>query len=142
MAQAAEPAQHGRGQRAGQRAVALLERGERAIGLEEIVERTAAADDAVDEVAGDPAYREAGHVGITRRPRPRSPLSLHCSRTSVPGVSRMRCSAQRCTADPGSLQTPRVLRSRVCSAPLRAALRPGNVEVEPVTCNGATATPS
>jgi hypothetical protein len=36
-------------------------------------------------------------------------------------VSRMRCSAKRCTADPGSFQTQRLLRSRVCSAPLRFA---------------------
>ena len=33
------------------------------------------------------------------------------------GVSRTRCSAQRCTADPGSLQTLRLRRSRFCSAP-------------------------
>ena len=60
----------------------------------------------------------------------------------TPYVSRMRCSAisaftrvfdalWRCTADPGSLRTRRLLRSRVCSAPLRAkalraAPRPGN----------------
>jgi hypothetical protein len=46
-------------------------------------------------------------------------------------VSRMRCSKSaftrvfdalwRCTADPGSFQTQRLLRSRVCSAPLRFA---------------------
>src|ERR1700683_5558586 len=36
-------------------------------------------------------------------------------------VSRTRCNAKRCTADPGSLQTRRVERSRVCSAPLRFA---------------------
>jgi hypothetical protein len=33
----------------------------------------------------------------------------------------MRCSAKRCTADPGSSQTPSLSRSRVCSAPLRSA---------------------
>src|ERR1700730_969420 len=42
-----------------------------------------------------------------------------------------------CTADPGSLWTLRSLRSRVCSAPLRAALRPGNVSVQ---SNGSTFT--
>jgi|GEM_PF-3681277 len=36
-------------------------------------------------------------------------------------VSRMRCSAKRCAADPGSLWTRGLLRSRVCSAPLRFA---------------------
>ncbi|MGB6889957.1 MAG: GIY-YIG nuclease family protein [Xanthobacteraceae bacterium] len=46
-------------------------------------------------------------------------------------LPRMRCSAQRCTADPGSSQARgeyalNSQRSRVCSAPLRAALRPGN----------------
>src|SRR5437899_11263011 len=40
----------------------------------------------------------------------------------------MRCSAQRsgaCTADPGP-RLEKVSGPRVCSAPLRAALRPGN----------------
>jgi hypothetical protein len=46
-------------------------------------------------------------------------------------VSRTRCSvervsAERCTADPGPFQRRCVERSRVCSASLRAALRPGH----------------
>jgi hypothetical protein len=40
-------------------------------------------------------------------------------------VSRTRCSAQRCTADPGPSKRRRLGRSRVGSAPLRVALRPG-----------------
>ncbi len=40
-------------------------------------------------------------------------------------VSRTRCSAKRCTADPGHYKTPNLERSRVCKAALRAALRPG-----------------
>jgi hypothetical protein len=43
-------------------------------------------------------------------------------RASLAHVSRMRCSAKRCAADPGSLWTRRLLRSRVCSAPLRFAI--------------------
>src|ERR1700686_705325 len=46
-------------------------------------------------------------------------------------VSRMRCSTKWCTADPGSQRTPRPQRSRVCSASLRAALRPGNCQFAP-----------
>src|SRR5688572_18828843 len=41
------------------------------------------------------------------------------------GGSRMRCSAQRCTADPGPFHTQYLERSRVSSAALHAALRPG-----------------
>ena len=42
-------------------------------------------------------------------------------RASLVSVSRMRCSAKRCAADPGSLWTRRSLRSRVCSASFRFA---------------------
>src|SRR3984893_13831694 len=42
----------------------------------------------------------------------------------------MRCSTKWGTADPGPLRARRSLRSRVCSAPLRAALRPGKVSEE------------
>src|SRR5579862_7267827 len=42
----------------------------------------------------------------------------------------MRCSTKWCTADPGPLRARRLLRSRVCSASLRAALRPGKVSEE------------
>src|SRR5580693_3656729 len=38
----------------------------------------------------------------------------------------MRCSVKRCTADPGSLKTPCLRRSRFCSAPARDAPRPGH----------------
>jgi hypothetical protein len=41
-------------------------------------------------------------------------------------ASRMRCSAKRCTADPGTKSSPVAPGPRVRSAPLRAALRPGN----------------
>jgi hypothetical protein len=44
-------------------------------------------------------------------------------------LSRTRCSAERCGADPGSPQTPHrsFVRSRVCGAAPRAAPRPGYV---------------
>ena len=48
---------------------------------------------------------------------------------NVQFVPRMRCSAQRCTADPGSSRTPagysEPRRSRVCSASLRRCATPG-----------------
>src|ERR1051326_5594346 len=44
---------------------------------------------------------------------------------AVVTVSRTRCSAKRCIADPGPFQIQSLQRSRICSAPLRAALRPG-----------------
>ncbi len=62
MAQRAEPAQHDRDQRAGQRAVAILERGELGRVVEHFVERAAAAQHAVDDVGGDAAHGETGHV--------------------------------------------------------------------------------
>src|ERR1700674_1683499 len=43
-------------------------------------------------------------------------------------VPRTRCSAQRCTADPGPML--RQNGSRFCNAPLRAALRPGHEAVQ------------
>jgi uncharacterized protein len=62
-------------------------------------------------------------------------LALRCLQGFVPGVSRVpdavkrEALAERCTADPGPLQSPFLERSRVCSAPLRfahSALRPGH----------------
>ena len=61
MPQRAEPAQHDADQGAGERAVAILERGEFAV--EQFVERAAAAQHAVDNIGRDPADREAGHLG-------------------------------------------------------------------------------
>jgi len=40
-----------------------------------------------------------------------------------------RVSAERCTADPGPFQRRWVVRSRVCSASLHAALRPGHMQL-------------
>ncbi len=63
MAQGAEPAQHGSDQRARQRAVALLQRGKLAsVRVEQLIERAAAAQHAFDDVGGDAAHGEAGHV--------------------------------------------------------------------------------
>jgi hypothetical protein len=44
-----------------------------------------------------------------------------------PGRSAARSGAEWCAADPGSSQAPSLRRSRISSAPLRAALHPGNV---------------
>src|SRR4029077_7688124 len=49
---------------------------------------------------------------------------MRCS--AISAVTRVFDALWRCTADPGSLWALRLQRSRVCSAPLRAALRPGN----------------
>src|SRR6202140_4432717 len=43
-----------------------------------------------------------------------------------PGRSAARSVAEWCAADPGSSQTPSVVRSRISAAPLRAAPHPGN----------------
>jgi len=48
---------------------------------------------------------------------------MRCS--AISAFTRVFDTLWRCTADPGSFHTPSLLRSRVCSAPLRAALRPG-----------------
>ena len=50
--------------------------------------------------------------------------AVACSR--VPDA--VQRDANACTADPGPFQTPPSLWSRVCSTPLRAALRPGHVQ--------------
>ena len=63
MAQGAEPAQHGGGEPAHQRAVAVGERGEarmRALARELLVERDAPPQHAVDDVGGDSTGGEAG----------------------------------------------------------------------------------
>ena len=63
MAQGAEPAQHGGGEPAHQRAVAVGERGEagmRALARELLVERDAPPQHAVDDVGGNSAGGEAG----------------------------------------------------------------------------------
>ena len=66
-------------------------------------------------------------VGRPRRPGVQRREGRRSGVTSC--VSRTRCSAQRCTADPGSSQIQNIQRSRVRSATLRAALRPGNVRL-------------
>ena len=66
MAQRAEPAQHGRDERAHQRAVALGERGKPGCASapsSSLVERAAAAQHAVEDVGGDAAGGEAGNFG-------------------------------------------------------------------------------
>src|SRR4051794_40899337 len=45
---------------------------------------------------------------------------------ALPLVSRAQRIAKRCAAEPGSLRTPSLVRSRLCGASLRAAPRPGN----------------
>ena len=63
MAQGAEPPQHGGGQPAHQRAVAVGERGEAGMGAfagQLLVERDAPPQHAVEDVGGDPAGGEAG----------------------------------------------------------------------------------
>jgi hypothetical protein len=91
----------------------------------------------VSEIRGSrngPAFRGACHRAALRA----GPLA-HAGYNRIPAgacyrlsrvllcMSRMRCSAKRCTAVPG----PRLLSdepgSRVCSAALRTALRPGHV---------------
>src|SRR5262249_20332078 len=47
-------------------------------------------------------------------------------RCACPGCGAARSEAERRTADPGPFHAPSLERSRVCSAPLRAALRPGH----------------
>ena len=75
---------------------------------------------------------------ILRRLRPRSRRQSHRSGDVREGqdrlgvsqrVSRAQRSTKCCAAEPGSLRTPRLESSRICSATLRcacAALRPGN----------------
>src|SRR6516165_6140460 len=53
------------------------------------------------------------------------PLSLF-SRDTFPGLGAAHCEAEGRAAEPGASETPRVERSRICGAPLRAAPRPGN----------------
>lgn len=70
MTQAAEPAQHGRDQRAHEGAVALVQRRELTRRIEKLVQRATAADDAVDDVGGDDARREPARVVIIAGARP------------------------------------------------------------------------
>src|SRR5580692_10659817 len=53
-------------------------------------------------------------------------LQLATRQNLFPGRSAARSAAKWCAADPGSLQAPSPERSRISSAPLRAALHPGN----------------
>ena len=82
-AQAAEPAQHGGDQRAREGAVALVERGELSGSVEQFVERPAAAQHAIDDIGGDAAGGEAGHVLRANRMGLRLVRSLHSKNTSL-----------------------------------------------------------
>src|SRR5207237_10112116 len=78
--------------------------------------------DVLDRAHDAPAGRELDREIPDIEERKRG----HAKAAMSPRVSRMRCSAKRCTADPGPPQAPSLGRSRVCSASLRAALRPGH----------------
>jgi hypothetical protein len=85
-----------------------------------------AADNAIRTLM-TPDRRNARIDKACARFRPPPDFNARClentSRDRRPGLRfpDQRCSAKRCTADPGSLRTPRLLRSRVSSAPLRCA---------------------
>ena len=55
-----------------------------------------------------------------------SPVTTDCANT-FPGRNATRSEAEWCIADPGASETQSLQRSRICGAPFRAALRPGNV---------------
>ena len=77
MAQGAKPPQHGADQRAGERAVALLQRRELGGRVDELVERAAAAEHAVEHIGGDTARGQPRCIVIAAGTSPRLSRGLH-----------------------------------------------------------------
>ena len=129
MAQGAEPAQHGRDQRARERAVAILERGELARRVEQLVERAAAAQHAVEDIGGDAAHGEAGHVVGARPGRGLRSCARLCTREILlAGAAGLR----QVTGECQPIADSRESRRPTDAAPNRQAGKP------PISAGGRT----
>ena len=89
VAQGAEPPQHGRGEPAHQRAVAVGERGQAGMGGlagQLLVERGLAPQDAVENIGGDPSGGEAGDFRLRRDARTRHDfiIAMNCGLDANP----------------------------------------------------------